>query len=95
METSLSYTDDGKIYLSTDEVAVINRAYSWMKTHPDDVRVIGDPKRNDGCLYVEIRNNLEMGKRCIRRLFSDKRKVSEEQRTAARDRMIQSHGLRT
>ena len=88
METSLSYTED-RVFLSSDEKAIINRFETWLRAgHENDCRVIRRPAENDGCLYVELQP-VSMAQRCMRKLFSPKREVSEQQRETARARMLE------
>ncbi len=88
METCLSYTESS-CFLSSDDRAIINRFETWIRAgHENDCRVIRRPAENDGCLYIEL-FSVDMAKRCMRKLFTPKREVSEEQRETARARMLE------
>lgn len=87
METSLNYTESS-CFLSSDEKSVINRFETWFRAgHENDCRVIRRPAENDGCLYVEL-FSVDMAKRCMKKLFTPKREISEEQKEVARERLL-------
>lgn len=51
METSYTYTDDGKCWFSSDERKTITRIRKLKEAHPDEVTILKQPEENDGCIY--------------------------------------------
>ncbi len=67
-------------YFSTDERKWINKIRKFAEDNPDAVKIVSEPEDNDGCLYVKIPAswfNLSPKR---------KRRMTEEQREAARER---------
>lgn len=66
METCFEYTDDGKLWISSDEKKTINRVLKFKEQFPDDVTILKYPKDNDGCLYcwaVKRKFNLSLNRK--------------------------------
>lgn len=51
METSYTYTEDGKCWFSSDERKTINRILKLKEKYPDEVAIRAYPENNDGCIY--------------------------------------------
>lgn len=51
METSYTYTEDGKCWFSSDERKTINRILKLKEKYPDEVTIRAYPENNDGCIY--------------------------------------------
>ena len=51
METCYTYTEDGKCWFSSDERKTITRIRKLKEAHPDDVTILKQPEKNDGCIY--------------------------------------------
>lgn len=81
METCYEYTDDGKLWISTDEKKTINRVLKFKEQFPDDVTILQYPKDNDGCLYcwaVKKKFSLNLNR---------KAELSEEERARRSEKM--------
>ena len=81
METSCTYTDKDRMYLSTDERRLITRILRVYEKHPDDVTIIKRPEENDGCLYCIVPPSW------LKITPPVKRELTEEQRKASSERM--------
>ena len=81
METSCTYTDKERMYLSTDERRLITRILRFYEKHPDDVTIIKRPEENDGCLYCIVPPSW------LKITPPVKRGLREEQRRASCERM--------
>lgn len=79
METCFTTTSAATGYFSSDERRWITRIHKLKEEHPDQVRIIKEPKDNDGCIYAEI--PAEWFK------VAPKRRVSDEQREKMKIRM--------
>ena len=53
METSCTYTDT-TMYVSSDQLRVINRIRKLSEQHPEDVTILRQPEQNDGCIYATM-----------------------------------------
>lgn len=51
METSFTYTEDGKCWFSSDEKKTINRILKLKERYPDEVTIRAYPENNGGCIY--------------------------------------------
>lgn len=81
METSLSYTDRGRAYFSSDEAKWIKFIRDMQFSHPAEVQVIADPSENDGCIYAIIPVSwFKLKPRAIS-------KMSDERKEELRERM--------
>lgn len=81
METCCNYTDNKKMYVSTDERRLINRILRFAEQKPDDVTIIKRPEENDGCLYCVVPTSW------LKITPPRKHEVTEEQKVAAAERM--------
>ena len=80
METSCTYTDT-TMYVSSDQLRVINRIRKLAEQHPDEVTILRQPEQNDGCIYAT------MPSAWFKISPPIKREMTEEQRQAAAERM--------
>ena len=81
METSCTYTDKERMYLSTDERRIITRVLKFQEKYPNDVTIIKYPEENDGCLYCIVPPSW------LKITPPVKRELTEEQRRASSERM--------
>lgn len=81
METSCTYTDKERMYLSTDERRIITRVLKFQEKYPNDVTIIKYPEENDGCLYCIVPPSW------LKITPPVKRELTEEQRKASYERM--------
>lgn len=72
METCFTTTSAATGYFSSDERRWITRIHKLKEAYPDQVRIIREPKDNDGCIYAEIPASWFK--------VNPKRRVSDEQR---------------
>ena len=82
METSCTYTDKERMYLSTDERRIITRVLKFQEKNPNDVTIIKYPEENDGCLYCIVPPSW------LKITPPVKRELTEEQRKAQAERMV-------
>ena len=54
METCCEYTDDGIMWVSSDQRRIISRIMKLKKQYPDDVSIKKTPADNDGCIYATV-----------------------------------------
>ncbi len=76
METCYEYTEDGKLWISSDEKKTINRLMRFKEEFPEDVTVLKYPKENDGCIYgwVDRRKfNLNLNRKNRKELTDEER----------------------
>ena len=81
METCCNYTDNKKMFISTDERWLINRILKFTEQKPDDVTIIKRPEENDGCLYCSVPTSW------LKITPPTKREMTEEQKAEAKKRM--------
>lgn len=82
METCFNYCSD-QAFFSSDERKWIVRIRKLKEKFPDDITIIAEPENNDGCIYCKLPPSwLKIGPKNAPNL-------SEEQRQALRDRMLQ------
>ena len=81
METCCNYTDNNRMFISTDERWLINRILRFAEQKPDDVTIIKRPEENDGCLYCSVPTSW------LKITPPTKREFTEEQKTAMAERM--------
>ena len=81
METCFNYTNKERAYFSTDERKFISKVRRLKEQFPDEVRIIAEPEKNDGCLYCE----LPTAWFTVR--VPKKRVLTEEQRQELSDRL--------
>ena len=81
METCCNYTDNKRMYISTDERWLINRILKFAEQKPNDVAIIRKPEENDGCLYCAVPTSW------LKITPPTKREFTEEQKAAAAERM--------
>lgn len=81
METCFNYTVKDYAYFSSDERRFINKVRRLKEQFPEQVRILAEPENNDGCIYCQL--PVEWFK------LYPKRKVTDEQKEAARVRMKQ------
>ena len=74
METCFNYCNADKAFFSSDERRWINRVRKLKEDHPEEVRVIAESEKNDGCIYAE------MPVRYLHIFAPPKRELTEEQR---------------
>lgn len=86
METSCTYTDKDRMYLSTDERRLITRILRFHEKHPDDVTILKRPEENDGCLYCIVPPSW------LKITPPVKRELTEEQRQVMMERMMKARG---
>ena len=86
METSCTYTDKERMYLSTDERRIITRVLKFQEKYPNDVTIIKYPEENDGCLYCIVPPSW------LKITPPAKREMTEEQRQAMMERMMKARG---
>lgn len=87
METCLNYTDtdDGCMYISSDEKKVINRILKLKEQHPADVEITKRPENNDGCLYAVIPAKwLRISPPRVNNLTEEQRRATAERLSAYR-----------
>ena len=84
IETSCSYTDKEKMYVSSDEKKIINRLLKYHQERPDEVTILKMPEENDGCLYCVVPPSW------LKISPPKKYNWTEEQRQAAADRLAQN-----
>ena len=89
METSCTYTDKDRMYLSTDERRLITRILRFREKYPDDVTILKHPEENDGCLYCIVPPSW------LKVTPPAKREMTEEQRQAMMERMANMRDKRT
>ena len=85
METCFNYTNKERAYFSTDERKFISKVRRLKEQFPDEVRIIAEPEKNDGCLYCE----LPTAWFTVR--VPKKRVLTEEQRQKLSDRLKRMH----
>lgn len=54
METCINYCNDKKAFVSSDERRWINRVRKLNEEYPEEVRIIRQPEKNDGCIYATV-----------------------------------------
>ena len=54
METCFNYTEKEHGFFSSDERKFISKVRKLKEKYPDQVRIIAEPKDNDGCIYAEM-----------------------------------------
>ena len=81
METCCNYTDNNRMYISTDERWLINRIMRFAEQKHDDVTIIRHPEDNDGCLYCAVPTSW------LKITPPAKREFTEAQKAAAAERM--------
>ena len=54
METCINYCTTDCAYVSSDERHWITRIHKLHEQYPDKVRIITEPKDNDGCIYATV-----------------------------------------
>lgn len=83
-ETSCTYFTGGELHFSSDERRWINHIHKLKESYPDQVRIIAEPSENDGCIYCALPSTWLKLKPPV------KRTMSEEQKAAARERMMKA-----
>ncbi len=81
METSYTYTEDGKCWFSSDERKTITRIRKLKEAHPDEVTILKQPEENDGCIYGYC------PKEWVRLSHPIKRELSDDKRAEMAERM--------
>lgn len=83
METSCTYTDT-TMYVSSDQLRVINRIRKLAEQHPDEVTILRQPEQNDGCIYATMPSAWFKISPPIKREMTEERKaeLAERLRTA-------------
>ena len=54
METCFNYCDKEHGYFSSDERKFITRVRKLKEKYPEQVRILAEPEKNDGCIYCEL-----------------------------------------
>jgi hypothetical protein len=80
-ETVLEYFDDSECRVYTNERKTINRVLGFAEEYPDKVRLLNEPKDNEGYLNAYIPRDWVV----IRPKTT--RELTEEQRQVLRDRL--------
>lgn len=78
METCFTYTDN-YAFFSSDERKWINKIRKLQQSNPDEVTILAEPEKNDGCIYCQVPAHWLK--------LQPPRNLSDEQREAARERM--------
>lgn len=78
METCFNYTD-GTAFFSSDERKWINKIHKLKEQHPDEIEILAEPEKNDGCIYCKLP--------AYTLKIQFKREVSEEERSVLSDRL--------
>lgn len=81
METSYTYTEDGKCWFSSDERKTINHILKLKEQYPDEVTIRAYPENNDGCIYGWLdKKRFNLG-------LQHKRELSDEERARLAERV--------
>lgn len=83
-ETSCSYFAGTEMHFSSDERRWINKIRKLQEDYPDQVKIISQPEQNDGCIYCTVPSEW------LKIKPPTKRNLSEEQKIAARERMMKA-----
>lgn len=83
METCFNYCDKEHGYFSSDERRYITKIHKLAAKYPEQVRIIAEPEKNDGCIYCELPTSWLK--------IIPKREVTDEQREISRVRMMKMH----
>lgn len=78
METCFNYTD-GTAFFSSDERKWINKIHKLKEQHPEEIEILAEPEKNDGCIYCKLP--------AYTLKIQFKREVSEEERSVLLDRL--------
>lgn len=81
MDTSISYTDKGTAYFSSDERSWIRKIRLLKEKFPELVSIERDPETNDGCICAKIPTEW------VKITPKRERNMTEEQRIAAAERL--------
>jgi len=54
METCINYCTTDCAYVSSDERHWITRVHKLAEEYPEQVKIIAEPKQNDGCIYATV-----------------------------------------
>ena len=81
METCINYCTTDCAYISSDERHWINRVRKLKEDHPEEVRIIREPEKNDGCIYATV------PVKWVRVSPPVKRNLTDEQREEIRNRL--------
>ena len=54
METCFNYCNKEHGFFSSDEKRFITKIRRLKEKYPDEVRIIAEPKDNNGCIYCEL-----------------------------------------
>lgn len=81
MDTSISYTDKERAYISSDERRWISKIRKLAEARPDEVVIKYQPEDNDGCICATVPT-------CWIKVSPPRRvEMTEEQRQASAERM--------
>lgn len=80
METSISYCGGGRMFFSSDERRWITRIRKLAAENPQDVRIIQQPERNDGCIYAELSYDMLRIQPKIHRQLTDEQRATLTER---------------
>lgn len=83
-ETSCTYSNGSALYFSSDERRWINKIHKLKEEYPDQVAILAEPETNDGCVYCSVPADWLKLKPPV------KRTMTEEQKAAARERMMKA-----
>lgn len=78
METCFNYTD-GTAFFSSDERKWINKIHKLKEQHPEEIEILAEPEKNDGCIYCKLP--------AYTLKIQFKREVSEEKRSVLSNRL--------
>ena len=74
IETCCEYIKGDVMYVSSSEKSIINKIHLWQKDYPEDVVILVEPDKNDGCIYATVPSSYLILRP------KKKRKLSDEQR---------------
>ena len=81
METCCEYLDDKVMWVSSDQMRMINRVRKLAEQYPDQVVIKRQPEQNDGCIYATMPADW------LKIMPPRKVNMTEEQRMAAAARL--------
>ena len=84
--------DKNTLYLSTDYPPIINKLQKLIRSNPGDFVIKGEPKTNDGCLYIKMPAKY-LSFSFKKRVYKP-RDLTEEQREELRARMKKAQAAR-
>ena len=86
METCINYCSNECAYVSSDERHWISVVRKLKEKYPEEVRVIAEPEKNDGCIYATVPI------KWVRITPPKKMNLTDEQKAELSVRMKRMHG---